>query len=80
MTPRLVVLRRHVDQFDVGDALHVSRGWHMSIHWTQRVVYAEREGRQVAIPFESIALMEYTGETPRGPGRPEKQPRDDRGP
>lgn len=72
MTPRLVILRRHVDQFDVGDSLHVAKGWQMSIHWTQRVVYAERGGHKVAVPFEAIQLMEYTGETPKGPGRPER--------
>jgi len=47
--------------------------WDISVHWTQRCFFARRGAMQVMVPFEAC-LARYTGETPKGPGRPEKKP------
>ncbi len=49
----------------------VAPAWELSVHWTQRAVYARRKGVQLCIPFEAC-IIRYEGETPKGPGRPEK--------
>lgn len=72
MTPVQVVFSRPMQgRFGIDDEYISAPEWELSMHWTQRCVYATRGAVKLCIPLEAC-IVRYEGNTPKGPGRPEK--------
>ena len=71
MTPVQVAFQRDMGgRFGI-DGESIGEGWDLSVNWSHRAVYATRGAMKVCIPFEAC-IIRYEGNTPKGPGRPEK--------